>query len=70
MNMQYECDSAFSNLKCVPEPFLLEKSAGNDTGRDITQNGYIQGEILSRMNRYRERKILSRTDKYRKRDIE
>jgi len=23
--MQYECDNAFPNLKCVSEPFFLEK---------------------------------------------
>ena len=26
MDMQYECDNAFRNLKCVPEPFFLEKT--------------------------------------------
>jgi len=26
--MQYECGNAFPNLKCVPEPFFLEKSSG------------------------------------------
>jgi len=38
-----------------------------DTGRDIKQNGQIQEEILSRMDRYREREIPSRTDIYKKR---
>jgi len=23
--MQYECDNAFPNLSCVPEPFFLEE---------------------------------------------
>ena len=26
MDMQYECDNVFPNLKCVLEPFFLEKS--------------------------------------------
>jgi len=26
MDMQYECDNVFLNLKCVPEPLLLEKA--------------------------------------------
>jgi len=26
--MQYECNNAFLNLECVPEPFFLGKSAG------------------------------------------
>src|SRR6218665_3570071 len=25
MDMQYECGNAFTNLKCVPEPFFLTK---------------------------------------------
>ena len=24
--MQYKCDNAFPNIKCVPEPFSLEKA--------------------------------------------
>ena len=28
IDIQYECDNAFPNLKCVPEPFFLEKSTG------------------------------------------
>jgi len=26
MDMQYKCDNAFPNLKCVPEPYFLEKN--------------------------------------------
>jgi len=26
MDVQYECDNAFPNLKCVTEPLFLEKS--------------------------------------------
>jgi len=26
MDIQYECDNAFPNLKCVPDPFLKEKA--------------------------------------------
>ena len=27
MDTQYECDNLFLNLKCVPEPFFLEKKS-------------------------------------------
>ena len=30
MYMQYEQYNAFSNLKCIPEPFFLEKSTTGD----------------------------------------
>jgi len=26
MDVQFKCDDAFPNLKCVPEPFFLEKA--------------------------------------------
>jgi len=32
MAMQYECDNAFPNLKCVPESLFLEKTLNLYTG--------------------------------------
>jgi len=45
--MQYECDNAFPNLKCDPEPFLLENKHWTRPPQitPLAQNNYHQPAI-------------------------
>ena len=41
--MEYECDNAFPNLKCVPGPFFLEIAISNS---ELTTASYNYMHIL------------------------